>query len=136
MQKRNIRTKLILCLLIITATLILGDEAAAQSGGVVARMAKIRVISSKLQPYMAALKEEIQTAVKDEPGVLTLYAVADKKSPSLITVFEVYANEAAYKAHLETAHFKKYKLGTKTMVKSLVLTECTPIALGAKSQDK
>jgi quinol monooxygenase YgiN len=112
------------------------NTAVAQNNYVIARVANIRVDPAKLPGYIAALKEEIQTAVREEPGVLTLYAVADKKSPSRITIFEVYADEKAYKAHLETAHFKKYKLGTKSMVKSLVLTECTPIALGAKSQDK
>jgi quinol monooxygenase YgiN len=112
------------------------NNAVAQNNYVVARVAKIRVDPAKLPGYMAALKEEIQTAVREEPGVLTLYAVADKKFPSRITIFEVYADEKAYKAHLETPHFKQYKLGTKSMVKSLVLTECTPIALGAKSQDK
>lgn len=113
-----------------------GSNAVAQNNYVVARVAKIRVDPGKLPGYMAALKEEIQTAVREEPGVLTLYAVADKKFPSMITVFEVYADENAYKAHLETPRFKKYKAATKNMVKSLVLTECTPIALGAKSQDK
>ena len=122
--------------LIIMVFLICCTNAVAQNNYVVARVARLRIDPVQLPFYMAALKEEIQTAVREEPGVLTLYAVADKKFPSRITVFEVYANENAYKAHLETPHFKKYKADTKNMVKSLVLTECTPIALGAKSQDK
>ena len=34
---------------------------------------------------------------------------------------------AAVKAHLQTAHFKKYKEGTASMVKSLKLTDTTPL---------
>jgi quinol monooxygenase YgiN len=47
-------------------------------------------------------------------------------------VFEVYPDVAAYKAHLETAHFKKYKATTQDMVKSLALRDTVPILLGAK----
>jgi quinol monooxygenase YgiN len=39
---------------------------------------------------------------------------------------------AAYKAHLETAHFKKYKGTTQDTVKSLTLRETVPILLAVK----
>jgi quinol monooxygenase YgiN len=38
----------------------------------------------------------------------------------------------AYKAHLETTHFKKYKVTTQNIVKSLKLRDTVPIQLGAK----
>ena len=44
----------------------------------------------------------------------------------------MYADVDAYKAHLETAHFKKYKAITQNMVKSLKLRDTIPILLGAK----
>ena len=65
--------------------------------------------------------------------MLTLYAVAVKDHPAQIRIFETYADQAAYEAHLQTPHFKKYKSETQTMVKSLKLTETTLILLGAKS---
>jgi quinol monooxygenase YgiN len=49
-----------------------------------------------------------------------------------VTVFEIYADVKAYQAHLEMAHFKKYKTTTEGMVKSLKLREAVPILLGAK----
>ena len=49
-----------------------------------------------------------------------------------MTVFEIYADAAAYKAHLLTPHFLKYKTTTRDMVKSLELTETIPIALETK----
>jgi len=58
--------------------------------------------------------------------------VADKDSPANITIFEIYADEDAYNAHLGTPHFKKYKSSTKEMVKSLELIKTVPIALEAK----
>jgi len=44
----------------------------------------------------------------------------------------MYADQAAYDAHLNTSHFVKYKTGTQEMVKSLVLVETDPILLRAK----
>ena len=108
-----------------------GDAFAQQKSQVV-RVARIVIDSAQLESYKAAVKEQIETAVRVEPGVLTLYAVSEKDNPTHITVFEIYANEDAYKAHLETPHFKKYKSATKDMVKSLELVAVIPIALAAK----
>lgn len=71
------------------------------------RMAKISVDSTGLPAFNSALKEGIESALKSEPGVLTLFAVAAKKRPTRITVFEVYASEAAYQQHIQTPLFQK-----------------------------
>ena len=121
---------------LIIYTLIMGfslpNTAAAQQQKQIVRVAKLQIDSAQLENYKAALKEEIETSIRVEPGVMTLYAVADKDRPTHITIFEIYANQDAYKSHLETPHFKKYKNGTKEMVKSLELVETVPIALESK----
>lgn len=66
--------------------------------------------------------------------VLTLFAVSVKDHPNQIRIFETYADAAAYEAHLETAHFRKYKTGTQGMVRSLRLIETDPILLGTKTR--
>jgi quinol monooxygenase YgiN len=96
------------------------------------RVAEIEIDPAQFEPYKAAAKEQIEAAVRLEPGVLTLYSVADKENPAHVFVFEMYADVEAYKAHLETAHFKKYKVATQAMVKSLKLRDAVPILLGAK----
>jgi quinol monooxygenase YgiN len=119
-------------LIIFMLSIFSPHSAAAQDKNNVVRIAKLVIDSAQLQNYMAALKEHAETAVRVEPGVLTLYAVAEKNNPTHITVFEIYADAAAYQAHLQTPHFKKYKSTTKDMVKSLELVETTPIVLAAK----
>lgn len=96
------------------------------------RVAKLLIDPAKIDAYKAALKEEIDASIQKEPGVLSLYAVYEKKEPSHVTVFEIYASEEAYRSHIQTPHFKKYKASTADMVKSLELTEMAPIALGSK----
>jgi quinol monooxygenase YgiN len=85
-----------------------------------------------LESYRAAVREQIETAIRVEPGVLVLYAVSEKDDPNRIRVFEIYRNTDAYTSHLESAHFKKFKVITEKMVKSLKLIQTTPIMLSAK----
>lgn len=87
------------------------------------RIAKIKVDGNQLEQYKVALKEQMNTAIKVEPGVLSYTVVADKKDSSLITIMEVYANLNAYQAHILTPHFKKYKDTVKDMVLSLELID-------------
>ena len=101
---------------------------------VVVRIAKLNIDSAQLDNYKAFLKEEIEASIQIEAGVLTLNAVADKKNLNQITIFEIYANQEAYLAHIKTPHFLKYKTGTKDMVKSLELMDTVPIALKSKTE--
>jgi quinol monooxygenase YgiN len=122
---------LIVIITLFTATLF-SNTIMAQEKVQMVRLAKIKVDSSQLDQYNSALKEQMTTAVRMEPGVLTYYAVADKKDPSQITILEIYADTDAYKSHIETAHFKKYKETVKNMVKSLEITDVNLIASAKK----
>lgn len=98
----------------------------------IVRIAELEIDPAQIAQYKAALQEEIAASIRLEPGVLTLYAVSVKNHPEQIRLFEMYANQAAYEAHLQMPHFKKYKAGTQGMVRSLRLIETEPILLGAK----
>jgi quinol monooxygenase YgiN len=87
------------------------------------RIAKIKVDVNQIEQYKSALKEQMNAAIKLEPGVLSYTVVADKKDASLITIMEVYANLEAYQSHILTPHFKKYKDTVKNMVLSLELID-------------
>ena len=96
------------------------------------QLADIEIDPAQLEDYKVAVREQIETAVREEPGALVLYAVSEKDNPAHIRVFEIYRDADAYRSHLESAHFKKYKATTETMVKSLKLAQTIPIMLGAK----
>ena len=113
-------------------TFSFGKNATAQQKNQMVRLAKIKVDPLQLDKYNVALKKQMTTAVRLEPGVLTYYAVADKKDPSRITILEMYADTAAYKSHIETPHFKKYKDTVKDMVQSLELVEVDLIGSAKK----
>ena len=136
MKMKKSRLRLYTFIIALTMTIISGGDISAQDSKLVVRLARLKIDASQLEDYKIALKEEIDTSIRVEPGVLTLNAVADKNNPTDITILEIYLDEESYRKHLETPHFKKYKTTTKDMVKSLELTETTPVLLGTKSNKK
>jgi len=118
--------------MLVTLALVVNEVYAQEDKKQMVRLAKLVIDSAQLESYNAILKEEIETSVRLESGVLTLYAVAEKDKPTHITILEIYANVEAYKKHIQTPHFLKYKNGTKDMVKSLELIETNPLIPGMK----
>lgn len=118
-------------ILIITACLW-QQTTFAQHTNQMVRLAKIKVDAAQLTAYNTALKLQMTTAIAQEPGVLTYYAVADKKDPSSITILEIYADTTAYQHHISTSHFKAYKEAVKNMVLSLELVDVSLIGAAVK----
>ncbi len=114
----------------IRALRIIGEQQSAnreRAVGKLVRLSRIVVDPAQLDAYNALLKEEIEASMRLEPGVLTLYATAEKKAPNRITILEIYADRAAYESHLQTPHFRKYKQGTLSMVRELELVDVEPL---------
>lgn len=127
--------KSLLTFLLFTSFCMMTRQGMAQEHpGRYMRIARIIVDSAQLDNYKAALREGMATAVKKESGVISLSAVYDKRHPTHVTVFEIYADENAYKAHIQTAHFLKYKATVQDMVKSLELIDVEPIALESRHE--
>lgn len=96
------------------------------------RMVKMVVDSLQLDKFRAALQQHAKDAIKNDRGVLTFYAVYDKDQPTNVTIFEIYANLAAYELHSKTPNHLQYISTVGNMVKSLVATDVIPIALATK----
>lgn len=93
----------------------------------IVRLSKIEVYPQYLDEYMKYATEVGEISLRTEPGVLTMYAVGEKENPCKITILETYASREAYEKHIASEHFQKYKQGTLHMVKSLVLSDQTPL---------
>ena len=130
MSRWNLRASQLvaLVLLIISVSGITFAEEKAQ----MVRLSKLVIDESQLETYRALLKEEVTESMRLEPGVRTLYAVSEKDRPTHFTILEIYADRSAYEAHINSAHFLKYKTGTKDMVKSLQLIDTVPLVADMK----
>jgi quinol monooxygenase YgiN len=93
----------------------------------VVRIAEIEVYPEWLDAYLAAAGTVGAESVAKEPGVICIFPMQKKESPTSIRIVEIYRSEEAYKAHLATPHFRAYKEGTPHMIKSLELVPMHPL---------
>jgi quinol monooxygenase YgiN len=114
--------KYILVFMLFAATNI-----SAQTTDMMIRIAELEIDSNYLQEYNTILQEESRASVLLEQGVVVIFPMFKKESPTQIRLLEIYANRAAYEAHLKTPHFLKYKTSTQKMVKSLKLIDMDSI---------
>src|SRR5256885_10308948 len=84
-------------------------SSAEPAGSQIVRIAELQIDPAQLDAYKLALKKEIETSIRVEPGVLNLYAVTLKEHPEQIRLFEAYKDAAAYESHLQSPHFKAYQ---------------------------
>lgn len=91
------------------------------------RLSKIEVDPAYVDEYMKFATEVGEISLRTEPGVPTMYALQEKENPCNITILETYASQEAYRSHIASAHFQKYKQGTLHMVKKLQLLDQTEL---------
>jgi quinol monooxygenase YgiN len=96
------------------------------------RIAELRIDPAHLAAFTAIVTEEMADAVRLEPGVHALHAVADRDDPCFLRFFEIYADEAAYHTHRQTPHFQKYVTQTQPMILERKLIDVMPVQLSAK----
>lgn len=109
------------------ARLFGADIPVRKYGDRIVRLAEIELYPDKLDEYLSFAEEVGRVSMATEPGVIGLFSMRDKSDASKVYILEVYADREAYQAHLQTAHFKKYKEGTSSMVKSLKLIDTNPL---------
>ena len=109
------------------ARLFGADIPVRKYGDRIVRLAEIEIYPDKLDEYLSFAEEVGRVSMATEPGVIGLFSMRDKSDSSKVYILEVYADKEAYQAHLQTAHFKKYKEGTSSMVKSLKLIDTNPL---------
>ncbi len=100
-------------------------EVFAEDG--IVRLSKIEVYPECLDEYLKYAVEVGSISLQTEAGVLSMYALQDKDNPCKITILETYASARAYKSHIASSHFQKYKQGTLHMVKTLELCDQRPL---------
>jgi quinol monooxygenase YgiN len=96
------------------------------------RVALIQVKPEHLEQYRDASRRIVEDSVAQEPGVLAFYALEQRDVQGSFFVVEIYSDDEAYQAHLETQSFKHYKAVVESMVQSLELIDIDVVALATK----
>jgi quinol monooxygenase YgiN len=131
LQNKKIRQtpnfKTFISFLILVFMMVGYHTVSAQPKEMIIRIAELEIHPNNLEEYKVILKEGAETAMKVEPGVISIFPMYQKANPNQIRILEIYASREAYELHLKTPHFQKYKTTTLHMVKSLQLTEMETI---------
>jgi autoinducer 2-degrading protein len=106
---------LALCAVGATMLPVPGQRVAAQSGGMFVNAVDLDIVPAERENFLAAIKENGAAAAK-EPGCRRFDILSLASDPNHFFLYEVYDNEAAFKAHRETEHFKKYAATAGKMV--------------------
>ena len=93
------------------------------NNGMIVRISEIEVYPEYLDEYLNYAKEVAKTSVEHEKDVISIYPMSVIKNNTQIRILEIYRNQEAYKNHINSPHFKKYKEGTLHMVKGLDLVD-------------
>jgi quinol monooxygenase YgiN len=110
-----------------------GQHAAAQSAGMFVNAVDLDIVPAERENYLAAIKENGAAAAM-EPGCRRFDILNLASDPNHFLLYEVYDNEAAFKAHRETEHFKKYAAATAKMVAKRDARPMSVIASNAQAK--
>ena len=97
------------------------------------RVADLEIFPPRLSAYMEAVSEEIDDSIRLEPGVVAIYSVSLKDAPQKLRFFEIYADDAAYRQHIDSPHFRKYVEANKEMIAQRRLLETESPSLYIKA---
>ena len=105
-----------------------GHEAQAQSGPLYINAVDLDINPADIDKFLAAPKANGAAAVQ-EPGCREFNITVSQKDPNHVFVFEVYESAAAFDAHLNTDHFRKYAATAKDIVAKREVHPLSSIAM-------
>lgn len=87
------------------------------------KFAQIQVKEGCQETFERSVLLNMRTSLKEEKGVLAMYAVKDHQQPNRYYFYEVYASAKAYEEHRLRPHFKRYLSETQDLVEEKILLD-------------
>jgi autoinducer 2-degrading protein len=90
-------------------------EGPAPAGAVVI-VAEFEIKSGSLQRFLELARMDAAESVAKEPGCHQFDVTVDGEGDDRVVLYEVYDDQEAFDAHLETPHLKAFKEGIDDLV--------------------
>jgi autoinducer 2-degrading protein len=88
----------------------------------------VRVKPELRERFLAAIEDDSICSVRDEPGCLRFDVLQDQADPDRYYFYEVYRDEAAFQAHLETPHLARWRAAAEEcLAEPSRATRCTTV---------
>lgn len=68
----------------------------------------VKIKAGEIEPFMEKLFANATAARETEAGCKQFDVLVDPADPTRVMFYEVYSDEAAFQAHQQTPHFKRY----------------------------
>jgi (4S)-4-hydroxy-5-phosphonooxypentane-2,3-dione isomerase len=79
---------------------------------------EFRIKREHVEGFATAIADNARTSRETEPGCRQFDVCRDAADPALFFLYELYDDEAAFQAHLRTAHFVAMDLTTAAWVEA------------------
>lgn len=66
--------------------------------------------------FLPLMNDNARTSLKDEPGCHQFDVCTDPERPNEVFLYELYADRAAFEAHLASAHFADFDSKTSMLI--------------------
>lgn len=70
----------------------------------------------QIDAFLPAMLENAQTSLAQEPDCHRFDVCTDPAQPGEVFLYELYTDKAAFDAHLDTAHFKRFDAQVADMI--------------------
>lgn len=87
------------------------------------KFAQVQVREGSQEAFENSVLINMQTSIKEESGVLAMYAVKDSQQSNRYYFYEVYASAKAYEDHRLTPHFQRYISETQDLVEEKIIQD-------------
>jgi quinol monooxygenase YgiN len=101
-----------------------GDN--AHSGPFVV-IAEFEVKPDRLERFLELARTDASQSVANEPGCHQFDVTLDREQPNRVVLYEVYADAAAFDAHVETPHLKAFRAGIEDLIVSRQVRRLTRV---------
>ncbi|OOH84523.1 hypothetical protein BMT54_12155 [Pasteurellaceae bacterium 15-036681] len=89
------------------AALTFATTLSAQATPIV-NLFELGIQQGQVAKYDEVGTHNITTSISAEQGTLAMYSIKQKNDPNMAYMFEIYADEQAYQAHLQSAQYKAF----------------------------
>lgn len=91
----------------------------------------MEIVPSEAENFRKLIEENSTESIK-EPGCREFHVLFLANNPNHVFLYEVYDDEAAFKAHLSSEHYKKFEAARGKMVVKTEGKRYKPVALHEK----
>jgi (4S)-4-hydroxy-5-phosphonooxypentane-2,3-dione isomerase len=86
------------------------------------------IVPGQFDAVMRLTIENAEASRRDEPGCRRFDVCRPHDSENRIFLYEIYDDEAAFQAHLQTSHFKSFAGATRDLIAARKIVACDWIA--------